>query len=78
MQRNQVNLEDAKNWKPKNLNRYEGQDGSQLLVKKAVTTFSYFNPSLQTRQERTETLVFDKDGSTVLGIIQNGKFRQKK
>ncbi|WP_299154237.1 hypothetical protein [uncultured Christiangramia sp.] len=71
-------LEEVQNFKPDYLDRYEGRNNSELLVKKAETTFSFFNPSLQTRQERTDDFVFSKDGSEVLGIMQNGKLRRKK
>lgn len=75
---NKNQLEEIRNWNPAYLNRYEGRDNSELLVKKATTTFSYFNPSLQTRQERTDTFVFSKDGKKVLGMMSRGKLRRKK
>lgn len=64
--------------KSSTLKKYENRDNTELLVKEAITTFSFFNPRLQTRQERADTLVLDNDGSIVLGIIQNGKLRRKK
>ena len=64
--------------KSSTLKKYEDRDKDQLLVKKAKTTFSFFNPSLQTRQERTDYFVLSKDGLKVLGIVSKGKFRHKK
>lgn len=67
-------LEKVRNWNPAYLNRYEDRDKSEILVKKAVATFSYFNAKLNTRQERTETFVLAKDESKVLGLILKGQF----
>ncbi|MDN6316881.1 MAG: hypothetical protein L0J49_03345 [Lactococcus lactis] len=67
-------LEKVRNWNPAYLNRYEDRDKSEILVKKAVATFSYFNAKLNTRQERTETFVLSKDESKVLGLILKGQF----
>ena len=72
------NLKEVQDWQPEYLNKYTSRDESELLVKKAITTFSYFNPKLNTRQERTETFVLSKDGSKVLGIIYKGRLRKKR
>ncbi|APS40487.1 hypothetical protein [Salegentibacter sp. T436] len=60
------------------LGKYENQDENVVLVKKGVTNFSFFNPKLDTRQERTETFVFSKDASKVLGIIYKGRLGRKR
>ncbi|MDT0678308.1 hypothetical protein [Autumnicola musiva] len=60
------------------LGKYENQDENAVLVKKGVTNFSFFNPKLNTRQERTETFVLSKDGSEVLGIVYKGELRRKR
>ncbi len=78
LEKAETTLEKMQKQKSSSLKKYENHDNTELLVKKATTTFSFFNPKLQTRQERTEALVLDNDGSNVLGIIQNGKFRRKK
>jgi hypothetical protein len=72
------NLKEVQDWHPKYLNKYTGRDENELLVKKVITTFSYFNPKLNTRQERTETFVISKDGSEVFGIVYKGKLRRKR
>lgn len=71
------NLKEVQDWQPKYLNKYTGREKNELLVKKAITTFSYFNPKLNTRQERTETFVLSKYGSEVLGILYKNKLRRK-
>ncbi len=71
------NLKGVQDWQPKYLNKYTGRDENELLVKKSITTFSYFNPKINTRQERTETFVLSKDGSEILGILYKGKLRGK-
>jgi hypothetical protein len=71
-------LKEVQGWQPKYLNKYTGRDENELLVKKAVTILSYFNPKLNTRQERTETFVLSKDGSEVLGVVYKGKLRRKR
>jgi len=60
------------------LGKYEHQDENAVLVKMGVTNFSFFNPKLNTRQERTETFVLSKDGSKVLGIIYKGRLSRKR
>lgn len=60
------------------LGEYENLDKNVVLVKKAETKFSFFNPKLNTRQERTETFVLSKDGSKVLGIIYTGRLSRKR
>jgi len=72
------NLKEVQDWQPKYLNKYTGREENDLLVKKVITTFSFFNPKLNTRQERTETFVFSKDGSKVLGIIYKGRLSRKR
>ncbi|WP_282017757.1 hypothetical protein [Salegentibacter mishustinae] len=60
------------------LGEYENLDENVVLVKKAETKFSFFNPKLNTRQERTETFVFSKDATKVLGIIPKGRLGRKR
>lgn len=62
-------LEKIQNQKVLAIEKYSSKDEDELLVKQAITKFSYFNPKLNTRQDRTETFVLSKDGSEVLGII---------
>lgn len=77
LEKAQKRLKEAKNWRPDYLKRYDASNHNKLLVKKAVTTFSFFNPKLQTRQERTETFILSKEGNQVLGMMYKGKFRHK-
>jgi len=77
LEKSKAKLEKAEKQKILSLAYYDDSDENGLLVKKAATTFSFFNPRLQTRQERTDDFVFSKDGFEVLGIITNGKFRSK-
>ncbi|PKD21812.1 hypothetical protein APR41_02195 [Salegentibacter salinarum] len=64
-----LSLEKTQDQKAVALGKYENQDDNVVLVKKVVTTFSFCNPKLNTRQERTETFVLSKDGSKVLGVV---------
>jgi len=73
-----LSLEKTKDQKVVALGKYENQDENAILVKKGVTNFSFFNPKLNTRQERTETFVFSKDASKVLGIIYKGRLSRKR
>ncbi|WP_298527576.1 hypothetical protein [uncultured Christiangramia sp.] len=77
LEKSKAKLEEAEKQKSLSLNKYQDRDKNELLVKKAETTFSFFNPRLQTRQERTDDFVLSKDGTEVLGIIENGKVRRK-
>jgi len=78
LEKAQAALKEVEKQKSLSLAKYEDNDESKLLVKKAVTTFSFFNPRLQTRQERTDDFVLSKDGLEVLAIIENGKVRYKR
>jgi aspartate oxidase len=78
LRKTEVSLEKIQKEKAATLEKYEGLDKNELLVKKAIAKFSYFNPKLNTRQERTETFVLSKDGSEVLGRISNGKMLVRK
>jgi len=73
-----VELKEAQKWQPEHLNKYADKNEGELLVKEVITTFSYFNPKLNTRQERSETFVLSKDGSEVRGIVFKGKLRRKR
>jgi hypothetical protein len=66
-------LREAQEWQPEYLTKYAGRDDDVLLVKKAIATFSYFNPKLNTRQERTENFVLSKDEAKVLGVVSKKK-----
>jgi len=77
LEKAQATLKEVEKQKSISLAKYEDRDENELLVKKAETTFSFFNPRLQTRQERTDDFVLSKDGSEVLGIVENKKFRSK-
>jgi|TARA_A100001518_G_C1179772_1_gene28396 hypothetical protein len=76
LEKAQLSLEKTQDQKAVALGKYENQDENAVLVKKGVTNFSFFNPKLNTRQERTETFVFTKDESEVLGLIINGKLKK--
>ncbi|TQI69337.1 hypothetical protein JM79_0212 [Gramella sp. Hel_I_59] len=78
LEKAQAALKEVEKQKSITLAKYEDKDENELLVKKAETTFSFFNPRLQTRQERTDDFVLSKDGSEVLAIIENGKVRYKR
>ncbi|SDS26418.1 hypothetical protein SAMN04487764_1818 [Gillisia sp. Hel1_33_143] len=78
LEKAQAALKEVDKQKSISLAKYEDRDENELLVKKAETTFSFFNPRLQTRQERTDDFVMSKDGSEVVGIIENGKVRRKR
>ena len=77
LEKAQQSLKKAQTQKTKALEKYENLDENEVLVKEAITTFSYLNPKLNVRQERTETFVLSKDGSEVLGLIYKGKIRSK-
>ncbi|WP_298246111.1 hypothetical protein [uncultured Christiangramia sp.] len=77
LEKSRAKLENVERQKSLLLDKYKDSNENDLLVKKATTTFSFFNPRLQTRQERTDDFVLSEDGSEVLGIIENGKFRRK-
>ncbi|TQI71427.1 hypothetical protein JM79_2360 [Gramella sp. Hel_I_59] len=77
LEKAQTALKEVEKQKSISLAKYEDRDENELLAKKAETTFSFFNPILQTRQERTDDFVLSKDGSEVLAIIENGKLRRK-
>lgn len=78
LEKAQLSLEKTQDQKAVALGKYENQDENAVLVKKGVTNFSFFNPKLNTRQERTETFVFSKDASKVLGIIYKGRLGRKR
>jgi hypothetical protein len=71
-------LEKIQSQKVLAIEKYNSKDEDELLVKKAITKFSYLNPKMNTRQERTETFVLSKDGSEVLGILYKDKLRRKR
>jgi|GEM_PF-2955083 hypothetical protein len=73
LRKTEGSLEKTQKEKIAALEKYEGLDRNELLVKNAVAKFSYLNPKLNTRQERTETFILSKDGSEVLGRIDDGK-----
>lgn len=77
LEKAQVSLGKAQNQKTVAMKKYQRRDKDELLVKQAIIKFSYFNPKLNTRQERTETFVLSKDGSEVLGIIYKDNLRRK-
>jgi len=70
-------LEKIQNQKVLAIEKYSSKNEDELLVKKAITKFSYLNPKMNTRQERTETFVLSKDGSEVLGRINEKKLINK-
>ena len=78
LEEKKVELREVQEWQPEYLKKYASREESNLLVKKAIATFSYFNPKLNTRQERAETFVLSKDGSKVLGLVHKGKLRKKR
>lgn len=49
----------------------------RIIVKKPITTFSYFNPKPNTKQERTETFLLSKDGLKILALVYKEKLRRK-
>lgn len=59
-------LEEAKNWKPSYLNKYDSRNESEVLVQKVDITFSYFNPKLQVEQEMSAYVILSADGKQCL------------
>ena len=63
-------LEDAKNWKPSYLSKYDSRNESDVLVQKADITFSYFNPKLQVKQAMSAYVLLSADGKQCLRMQQ--------
>lgn len=63
-------LEEAKNWKPSYLSKYDSRNESDVLVQKADITFSYFNPKLQVKQEMSAFVILSADGKQCLRMQQ--------
>lgn len=63
-------LEEAKNWKPNYLSKYDSRNESDVLVQKADITFSYFNPKLQVKQEMSAFVILSADGKQCLRMQQ--------
>ncbi|MDR1502008.1 MAG: hypothetical protein LBT43_06090 [Prevotella sp.] len=64
-------LEEAKNWKPDYLNRYDSRNPSEVIAKKASATLSFFNPKLQTRQEMSPLFILSPDGKKVIDVSKS-------
>lgn len=63
-------LEEAKNWSPEILHKYDNRQANEVLVKKALCTFSLYNSKLQTRQTyKDAVIILSADGKTPLDII---------
>lgn len=64
-------LERIKIWQPEELNQYENRTPSEILAKKVTTSFSFFNPRLQSKQsyENAEFLLL-KDGKICFGMLK--------
>lgn len=63
-------LEEAKNWKPSYLSKYDSRNESEVLVQKIDITFSYFNPKLQVKQEMSAFVLLSADGKQCLRMQQ--------
>lgn len=63
-------LKKAKNWTPDYLNKYDSRASDEILIKKAICTFSVLDPKLQTRQTYKDALfILSADGKTPLRAI---------
>lgn len=63
-------LQKAKNWTPDYLTKYDSRALGEILVKKAICTFSVLDPKLQTRQTYKDALfILSADGETPLRAI---------
>lgn len=63
-------LQKAKNWTPDYLNKYDSRASDEILIKKAICTFSVVDPKLQTRQTYKDALfILSADGETPLRAI---------
>ncbi|MFV0591483.1 MAG: hypothetical protein ACK5M7_08865 [Draconibacterium sp.] len=66
-------LKKANEWEPEYVGRYSDRTPDELLVKKADCSFSFFNPSLQIRQEINAFFIISKDENKCFNMIKKQK-----
>ena len=71
LEKAKADLEAANNWKADNLTKYNSRDEKEVLIKKAETKFSFFNPRLQTRQEMQVLFILSPDGKECYTMIKD-------
>jgi len=65
-------LQKAKDWMPDYLTKYKSRLSGEILVKKAICTFSIFDPKLQARQTYKDALfILSADGTKLMKAILN-------
>lgn len=65
-------LQQARDWIPDYMTKYNTQTPDKTLVKKAICTFSIFDPKLQAKQTYKDALfILSADGKTPLRAILN-------
>ncbi len=78
LEKAKAKLKKAKEWNPEYMSRYEVRSPDELLVKKADCSFSFFNPSLQTRQEVNALFIISKEENKCLDMLKMNKKPESK
>jgi methyl coenzyme M reductase subunit C-like uncharacterized protein (methanogenesis marker protein 7) len=70
LEQSKEELSEAEIWHPDYLDKYNGRNPDEMIAKKAVCKFSYQEPKLTTRQERTGIFVLTSDGKRVIKMVK--------
>lgn len=66
----ELELKEAHSWTHEMLKKYDSHKPTDIIAKKVISTFSFFNPKLQTTQEITALFILSADGTKCHNMIK--------